>query len=403
MRFVALIGLVHLAACATANNESRAGADADLAGADAAADASHLAPDATPDARALDAFVPDAFVPDACAPVAETCDGRDDDCDGRVDEAFPVGMPCSLGLGACARTGTFDCTADGTGTQCNAVAGAPERELCGNGVDEDCNGADAACPSNDLPAGAIDISAGGTFTVDLTAAHDDNWAPSSPQFDCGDMGGRDAFYQFTLPAEEVVYFDSFGSDFDSVIRVYAGACTALGTLEACADDACHQTRSQGAVDLPAGQYCLVVDQFADTTTAGAAKLTFRRGGRPGTVIDAATGSLTGTNATGAINRSTASCEANSPQPDVGYAFLACPGTTTVDVNLCTGTTYDAVLYVRQGAATSADVACGDDECSLQPKIVGAAVAGPNLGWFIVDGWGSGASGKGSYTLTYTFH
>jgi len=36
------------------------------------------------------------------------------------------------------------CNGAQNGTVCNATAGAPSAETCGNGVDEDCNGADAA-------------------------------------------------------------------------------------------------------------------------------------------------------------------------------------------------------------------------------------------------------------------
>ncbi len=184
----------------------------------------------------------------------EACNGLDDDCDGSVDETFPVGQACSVGLGACLRSGTLVCNATQNGTQCSASPGAPSAETCGNGIDEDCNGGDAACPPNDLPAGAIDISAGGTWTADVSAAHDDNWAASTATMDCGNQGGRDVFYQFALPAEEVVYFDSYGSNFDTVIRVFAGACTAIGATMACSDDQCGTTRSQGAVDLAAGTY-----------------------------------------------------------------------------------------------------------------------------------------------------
>src|SRR5262249_44088195 len=159
----------------------------------------------------------------------------------------------------------------------NATPGAPTAETCGNGIDEDCNGSDAACPPNDLPSGAIDISNGGTFNVDLSAAHDDNWVASTPALDCGDQGGRDVFYQFTLPAAEVVYYDTFGSNYDTVVRVFAGACASMGAVQACADDACSTTRSQGAVQLAAGTYCLVVDQFDANTTNGATTLTFKRG------------------------------------------------------------------------------------------------------------------------------
>jgi hypothetical protein len=70
----------------------------------------------------------------------EICDGEDNDCDGPADEDFPnLGEPCSAGIGACENWGNFVCTVDGSGTECDAVAGEPSSELC-NGEDDDCNG-----------------------------------------------------------------------------------------------------------------------------------------------------------------------------------------------------------------------------------------------------------------------
>jgi len=46
---------------------------------------------------------------------------------------------CSVGVGACARTGSFVCRGDGNGTACSVAASAPTTETC-NGIDDDCNG-----------------------------------------------------------------------------------------------------------------------------------------------------------------------------------------------------------------------------------------------------------------------
>ena len=80
-------------------------------------------------------------------PSAEVCgDGLDNNCNSVVDDGFNVGAACTIGVGVCQRTGSLVCTSNGTGTQCNATPGTPGVEICGNGIDEDCNGADLACP-----------------------------------------------------------------------------------------------------------------------------------------------------------------------------------------------------------------------------------------------------------------
>lgn len=333
----------------------------------------------------------------------ESCNGMDDDCRNGIDDGYGVGMPCSTGVGACNRPGTNICNGAGNGVVCNATAGSPTAETCGDGVDQDCNGSDVSCPTNDLPTGAVNIGGGGTFTVDLVAARDDD---TSAVLGCGSTGGRDVFYQLSLAAPEVVYLDTFGSSFDTVIRVYAGACTARTGTPTCDDDAgaCAGLQSQLATQLAAGTWCVVVDQFSSSQTTGALTLTVVRGGRAGTAITAAGGSQTGTT-TGLTNVTTGGCQSNSTAADRAYFFTVCPSTTmTVGANTCTGTTWDSVVYLRKGAASSADVACNDDlsGCGngLQSSFTGAQAVGPGLFWLTVDGY---LTNNGAYTLTYTIN
>ncbi len=74
-------------------------------------------------------------------PPSESCNGKDDNCNGKVDEDFPLkGQPCNNGkLGSCYKTGTFVCKGDGTGVVCNAPDATGTTEIC-NGLDDNCNG-----------------------------------------------------------------------------------------------------------------------------------------------------------------------------------------------------------------------------------------------------------------------
>ncbi len=74
----------------------------------------------------------------AAEPVAERCNGRDDDCDGRADEDLHVGEDCTLGVGACASPGVVVCDAAGE-PRCFGRAGEPGVEVC-NQTDDDCDG-----------------------------------------------------------------------------------------------------------------------------------------------------------------------------------------------------------------------------------------------------------------------
>lgn len=71
----------------------------------------------------------------------ELCDNKDNDEDGQIDELpiAGVGLTCSVGIGACQRTGSTVCNSATSSIVCSATPGAPTTEVCNN-IDDNCNG-----------------------------------------------------------------------------------------------------------------------------------------------------------------------------------------------------------------------------------------------------------------------
>ena len=89
-------------------------------------------------------------------PAVESCDGYDNNCDGKTDEGYalsgpsgaqPLGAPC--GTGVCAG-GKVVCAPGGQGATCSTAPQAASIDLCGDKVDNDCDGStDEECPEAD--------------------------------------------------------------------------------------------------------------------------------------------------------------------------------------------------------------------------------------------------------------
>ncbi|MFO0596234.1 MAG: MopE-related protein [Myxococcaceae bacterium] len=77
-------------------------------------------------------LVSNTVVCNAATPAAETCNGKDDNCNGDTDEG---GMTAMCGVGACART--VNACVDGGIAMC--TPGTPTAETC-NGIDDNCDG-----------------------------------------------------------------------------------------------------------------------------------------------------------------------------------------------------------------------------------------------------------------------
>lgn len=116
-------------------------------------------------------------------PDVETCEGTDQDCDGRTDEDFQVGTACEVGVGACARSGRTVCHGPGS-AGCDAVPGAAAQETC-NRRDEDCDG------RIDEGMGCIFLAAGGDHVCALRSGVVKCWGYNNDgQLGVGDVARR---------------------------------------------------------------------------------------------------------------------------------------------------------------------------------------------------------------------
>ncbi|NJL44070.1 MAG: hypothetical protein HC945_01980 [Nitrosarchaeum sp.] len=73
-----------------------------------------------------------------CVPSAEICDGIDNDCDLTTDEGFDGDADTYFPASCTGRT-AYDCN------DANAGINPGATDVCGNGIDEDCDGADTIC------------------------------------------------------------------------------------------------------------------------------------------------------------------------------------------------------------------------------------------------------------------
>jgi hypothetical protein len=110
---------------------------------------------------------------DSCQPGAPgasdaTCNGEDDDCDGFVDEDY-VGLPTACGVGACGSVGAIECVAGALVDSCQPGAPAAGDTIC-DGLDEDCDGSvDEDFSPQSCATGELGICAPGSTSCEAGA------------------------------------------------------------------------------------------------------------------------------------------------------------------------------------------------------------------------------------------
>jgi hypothetical protein len=313
-----------------------------------------------------------------CTPPTETCNDRDDDCDTNVDEGFS----CRNGaIRACTTT----CGTSGTQTCASCEWGAcnPPTEVCFNGTDDDCDGMnDEGCPTcGSCPGATIVSEPGGRFNVTTSA--------SSSSGTCGG-GGAEATMTFTISSTSDVFITTHQSLRDTVIYVRQCACTG-GPEVGCNDNANGVTSSALSLsDLAPGTY----NVFIDTPVAMSQSITVDlyingpaveadRCGQPFS-LNPGTTTLTGSTCgfgndydNQIVAGATACPDANAGNAEEAVAYFVVPTARTVTVSGCAGTVYDQTLYIRNNCidgGLGAQLSCSDDNCGTLSGMCDSTVA-----------------------------
>jgi hypothetical protein len=233
---------------------------------------------------------------------------------------------------------------------------------------------------------------------------------------CGVPTGAEVFYKFTLTAREMVYVDTFGSSFDTVVGIFSdcnGTVAAGGT--ACNDDsACANDylRSHLVTTLDPGTYYIALDSYnygtGTNSMGGPFTMNFQHSGTgcAAAVPIADSSTVTGTTCASGSSQVLGSCGGYGDEQV--YYFLECPGSHTFNASTCSASTpTDTVLYVKAGnCLDSTTVACDDDyTCAANTTnpftstLSNVTLPGGGIYYLVVDTFSTACGG---YSLSTTY-
>ncbi len=255
-------------------------------------------------------------------------------------------------------------------------------------------------PANDRCKNATAIALGATPSIDIMAttlgAQHDIDAP------CDDGAGADVFYQFDVSKRVLVYADTFGASWDTVLYLLTDDCTPISAPTTpgdavCNSGACGGSQARIVALLDAGRYRLGLSGRAGA--AGAAKIHFEFAlAGSGSVTPLPSGSTVQSGSTvgsGDIQAISQLCLAAGPESS--YWWSSCPSDAggSLTASTCNGAAFETVLELQVPA--SAPYTCSLDGCSLQSLLSATIATGAGLRVLSVDG--QGGSDKGTYTMT----
>jgi hypothetical protein len=262
----------------------------------------------------------------------------------------------------------------------------------------------ARAQGSDDCATAAPISGAGTFAVNTAGATD-----SPQQTGACVPAHNDVWFAWTATQSGSTRVQLCGgASVDTVLAVWPGpACPPAGAQLACNDDSCGLQSLVSFTATAGSVYLIQVGAFGATTTfSGAFAVDFPAPSGNDVCANAAVisgpGPFAFNNAlasTGTEGQANALC--GSPpgiDRDLWFTWTA-TATTSMEVRLCGGASFDTKVAVYAGAGCPAAqaIACNDDSCGLQSQAFFNAVAG-NVYTIQLGSYPGAVGGAGSFTV-----
>jgi hypothetical protein len=213
-------------------------------------------------------------------------------------------------------------------------------------------------------------------------------------------GGPQLVLSFMLAQRELVYADTFGASWNTILS-FSSDCSATvpapeGGTVPCNNDACGTMQSQAMAVLGYGRHYLVISGVSGAI--GSATIHFQHApvGNQLAFMTAGTGSKMGTTSgMGAIHV----CEASGP--DSSYWWNSCPTYPggAFSATTCNQAMFDTILSLHVPRTDLISCADDDPSCGNQSTLTNTVPAGAGINVLTVDS--STASNAGAYTITYT--